>query len=169
MQNVKIGTWISAILIILTIFLFLFLTPGAINFWYKQGAGHSFGVQVGAGIEREVARPKAFSDGTRYAILMVFGFPLPLMLLILITICIISCIGSKTIQVFLKIAFLVVCIIGAICLGYAQNMVSWVDTGLLSKVFSASIIWLFFAVIAGFFIFISHIVNRAKPKKIKNI
>lgn len=167
MHKGKIGNWVSIILIILTILSFLILVPGATNFWYKQGAGHSFGDQMRTGVDETVARPKAFADGYKYAILMVAGFPFPLMLLILITIGIISQIGSKTFQVYLKIAFPIVCLIGIICLGYAQNMVSWTDADLSSKLVGASIIWLFFAAIAGFFILITRIIRRLIHRKQK--
>ncbi|MBU0687607.1 MAG: hypothetical protein KKB81_07165 [Candidatus Margulisbacteria bacterium] len=164
MHKGSIGTWISIIFIVLTILFFLITLPGATNLWYRQGAGHSFMDQIEAGIDEAIARPKAFADGYKYAILMVAGFPFPLMLLILITIGIISRVGSKTFQVRLKIAFPIVCLMGTICLGYAQNMVSWQQTGLSDKLGSAFIIWLIFAAIAGLFILIANIIRRLTHK-----
>ena len=139
----------QVIFIILFLLAFVIFTPGSAYFWYKRGVGNSYGKYIEAGVSREVARQQAVSRGTLYAVLMVNANHVPLLGLLIATTGIVRRYNSPKAKKYSRIAFLFFCIYGAICLAFAQSMVSRPAQSFLKTLTPASLIWLAIAAILG--------------------
>ncbi len=91
---------------------FLFSLPVVFTKARKAAMGRSYLELVAAGMDREVARPLAYREGTPNAVFGILGMQLPITLLVMIAICLMSRAPTPQFRARLRWIFLCVAVAG---------------------------------------------------------
>jgi len=150
----------QVVFIILFSVVFITFTPGSVYHWYKRGTGNAYSKYIMAGVNREVAKQKAYSHGILYAATMVNGTNIPLLGLLIATTGIIRRYNSRTSKRYSRFAFLFFFVWGAVFLALAESMVSRTSQSFLEMFLVTSLIWLVIAGVLGFVILSIMLIRR---------
>lgn len=116
-MNVKHKKIVWSVVLAISLFCFVIMTPGMSKFYYEVSSGNIYLNLIERGVESEWAKNVAISNGIFSSALMTLGFPVSILIMILIVTGII--LQSKY-DKYLKRIFPLVCILGAILIAVSR-------------------------------------------------
>ena len=165
--------WTRMVAIILSLFAFVFFTPGAAKQWFKIGTGFSFRKELTtagltpqqwtASAKHDAIVETAKRNGVIYSALMVNGTSLPLLFYLILTVIIITTPLSQAVNKKLFVLFPAFFIWGIAFSGFSHLMISSLPIN--DAFLGASVIWIGFTVVFGVVLFVGLYIRKILVKR----